>query len=230
MTQAFALLEASALSCRIEGRTLWQGLHLNVDAGEGLAVTGPSGSGKTLLLRTLVGLNPWGEADLRWRGRPVDTATLTAFRADIMYLPQRPTLPEGSVQAALDAPFRLRIHQGKRQSLSEIRAYLSAVDLPETFLTQDTQSLSGGEAQLVSLLRAMQLQPSVLLLDEPTASLDSRRVQQVEALLREWRDAGPERAFVCVSHDAEQVERLCTRHFPLEGPTTPAKALERQSS
>lgn len=219
MTPPAPLLDATDLSCRIENRTLWQGLDLSLRAGDSLAITGPSGSGKTLLLRTLVGLNPWGRAHLQWRGRSVGLATLTAFRADVIYLSQRPALPEGTVQNALEAPFRLRVHRGKTLSKTDTQTYLQAVDLTKAFLTQDTMSLSGGEAQLVSLLRAMLLQPSVLLLDEPTASLDSSRVRQIEALLRHWLQAGPERAFACVSHDIDQVGRLCNRHFSLGAAT-----------
>ncbi|WP_097458725.1 ABC transporter ATP-binding protein [Mangrovitalea sediminis] len=226
MTQPAPLLEATDLSCTIAGRNVWQDLHLQLNAGEGVGVTGPSGSGKTLLLRTLVGLNPWGEGKILWRGEPIALPKLTAFRADIIYLPQRPSLPDGSVETALAAPFELSIHRDKRFSRPEALEYLKALAVEGAFLDQDTASLSGGEAQLVSLVRAMLLKPSVLLLDEPTASLDGTRVRQVESLLSNWLHAKPERAFAYISHDPEQIERLCSRHIRIGTQTETSTTLE----
>jgi putative ABC transport system ATP-binding protein len=83
-----------------------------------------------------------------------------------------------------------------------------------SFLTKDAEHLSGGEAQLMALLRALQLEPQVLLLDEPTASLDEGTTLKVESLLKEWQAEG-ERAIVTISHHPDQMARFCDRLLDL---------------
>src|SRR5262249_906755 len=84
------------------------------------------------------------------------------------------------------------------------------------FLAKSSRDLSGGESQLVGLVRALQLDPAVLLLDEPTASLDPATTRAVEGLLEDWLDADPSaRALVWVSHDADQVRRMTDRRVYL---------------
>lgn len=91
---------------------------------------------------------------------------------------------------------------------------LEGLGLGETFLEKSARDLSGGEGQIVSLLRAIQLGPSILLLDEPTASLDAASVAAVESLVTRWQAEAPGgRATVWVSHDAEQARRVGQRQL-----------------
>jgi putative ABC transport system ATP-binding protein len=84
------------------------------------------------------------------------------------------------------------------------------------FLAKSSRDLSGGEAQLVALVRAIQLEPVVLLLDEPTAALDPGTAAAVEGLLDRWLAARDnERALVLVSHDRNQTVRVTRRRLSL---------------
>lgn len=208
------LLRARGLGFAVDGRVLWRNLEFSLAAGERLALTGPSGSGKTLLLRTLAGLVDPLEGELFYRGQSVQRWWMPAFRAEVMYLPQRPALPEGSVEAALSAPFSLRVHRGKHFSREATAGFLSRIGRSEAFLGQSCDALSGGEAQCVNVLRAVLLEPTVLLLDEPTASLDAEAAAQVEGLVDEWM-AGAGRACIWTSHNREQLRRVTQRTLTL---------------
>lgn len=210
-----ALLHAEGLYCVIAGRTLWRDLTLTIGAGERLAVVGPSGSGKTLLLRTLAALVPRVAGDIRFSNKPLDAWWTPAYRAQVIYVPQRLALPEGTVEDVLKAPFKLRVHRDKRYPAGEVRHQLQRLEMGVAFLEQPTGNLSGGETQLVALLRAVLLGPAILLLDEPTASLDAERTGQVEALVTEWLGAG-RRAWVWTSHDRTQLERVSDRQITLQ--------------
>lgn len=215
-SSAQVLLQARQLGFVIGGRTLWHGLDLALHAGERLAVAGPSGSGKTLLLRTLAGLEPVQKGELIFQGRPLSEWPMPAYRARVVYLPQRPALPEGQVEAALRVPFQFRVHRNTPFPLDRARELLAMLGRDETFLQQRTERLSGGEGQIVAMLRALLIGPDVLLLDEPTASLDAHAVAAIETLVASWLQQQPQRACVWTSHDRDQLQRVSDRVVSLE--------------
>ncbi|TAL90274.1 MAG: ATP-binding cassette domain-containing protein [Rhodanobacter sp.] len=214
-SSATVLLQARRLGFAIDGRTLWHDLDLTLRAGERLAVAGASGSGKTLLLRTLAGLEPVQTGELIFHERPLSNWSMPAYRARVVYVPQRPALPEGQVEAALRMPFQFRVHRHQRFPSNRARELLAMLGRDEKFLQQRTERLSGGEAQIVAMLRALLIGPDVLLLDEPTASLDARAVGAIETLVESWLRAQPQRACVWTSHDRQQLQRISDRVLSL---------------
>ncbi len=210
-SSAAVLLQAKRLGLAVGGRTLWQDLDLVLHAGERLAVAGASGSGKTLLLRTLAGLEPVQTGELIFQGRPLSEWSMPAYRACVVYVPQRPALPEGQVEAALRVPFQFRVHRHRHFPANRARELLVMLGRDESFLQQRTERLSGGEAQIVAMLRALLIGPDVLLLDEPTASLDARAVGAVETLVTRWLQEQSQRACVWTSHDRQQLQRVSDR-------------------
>jgi putative ABC transport system ATP-binding protein len=216
-TQTGLLLRATGLACAVGGRELWANLTLDLHPGECLAVTGPSGVGKTLLLRILAGLRAADAGEVWLDGRRLDDWWMPDYRARVAYLAQRPALPDGSVGDVLAAPFALRVHRHQHFEPEDAVQWLAALDIAPEFLDQASDDLSGGEAQVAALVRALLVKPRVLLLDEPTAALDPQRTRRVEALLREWLAADAQRACIWVSHDAAQVERVSDRALPLGG-------------
>ncbi|MEO6799751.1 MAG: ATP-binding cassette domain-containing protein [Rhodanobacter sp.] len=210
------LLLARQLGFAVDGRTLWHDLDLTLRAGERLAVAGASGSGKTLLLRTLAGLEPVQSGELLFQDRPLSDWSMPTYRARVVYVPQRPALPEGRVDAALQVPFQFRVHRHQRFPSNRARELLAMLGRDEKFLQQHTERLSGGEAQIVAMLRALLIGPDVLLLDEPTASLDSGAVAAIEKLVTSWLQEKPQRACMWTSHDREQLQRVSNRVLSLE--------------
>jgi putative ABC transport system ATP-binding protein len=214
-----ALLEAQALSRRLADGTGWllRDVSIALRPGERVSLGGPSGSGKTLLLRALALLDPIDQGEVRWRGKPIQRDDVPAFRAQAIYLHQRPALGGATPEAALRRPLEFTVHRRHRFDRKRIVAWLERTGRDKRLLTQPVAELSGGERQIVALLRAVQLDPVVLLLDEPTAALDPAAADAVEGLVHAWHDASPaERAYIWISHDATQADRMTDRVVRIE--------------
>jgi putative ABC transport system ATP-binding protein len=190
-------LEADGIGRRAPGGPwLLQGASLRVAPGDRVGISGPSGAGKTLLLRALARLD---EGRVLWCGQEVRGDHIPEFRRRVVYLSQRAVVFEGSVEANFRQPFALAA--SRRQSLDAARArsWLDSLGRRADFEAKSHAHLSGGEAQIVALVRALSLDPSVLLLDEAAASLDRDTAAAAERLLVDWTTAS-ERAIVWVSH------------------------------
>jgi putative ABC transport system ATP-binding protein len=185
---------------------------LAISPGECIGFVGPTGAGKTLLLRAIALLDPIDTGIVLWQGRAVGPTQVTAYRSRVMYLHQRPSLMSGTVEANLRLSLTLRIHERKQFDLENTVQRLGDLGRDGRFLSRDQKDLSGGERQLVALLRVLNLDPAVLLLDEPTASMDAKSALVVERWIATWMsDLPAQRAVVWVSHDDEQVGRMATR-------------------
>jgi putative ABC transport system ATP-binding protein len=200
-----------------DGGWLLDDVSLTLAPGETVVLAGPSGAGKTLLLRALALLDPIDRGAVYWRGRAVRCQDVPGHRARVMYLPQRAALFEGSVEDNLRVPFTLGTHRAARYDRDRALATLAALGREPGFLAQSHRDLSGGEAQITALLRALQLDPEALLLDEPTSALDRETALGVEGLLGRWvRAAGAGRSLLWVTHDAGQAGRVADRRLRLE--------------
>lgn len=210
------LFEIDRAGRRAAGGWIWRNVSLRVDPGAGLGVVGPSGAGKSLFLRALAGLDDLDEGRIRFRDRRIEEWPMPEYRARVVYLHQRPPLLEGSVEDNLRAVFRFAAHRHRRYDRERALALLDRLGRSESFLERSATLLSGGEAQMVAVVRALLLEPLALLLDEPAASLDPESGARAEELILGWHSSGEERVLLLTSHDRAQVERLCTQTLTLE--------------
>ncbi len=174
---------------------------LRVNAGERLALVGANGSGKSTLLRTLHGLV-----------RPAAGSFKPDAQARQTMLFQRPYMLRASVlnNVALGLWLKgVRWQQAKVQAMQA----LERVGLAD-IARRNAKALSGGQQQRVALARAWALKPQVLLLDEPTSSLDPTAKREVERLMTEFAESGM--TLIFSSHNLGQVKRLASRVIYLE--------------
>ena len=202
------LLHVHQWGRKVGDQWLWRNVEFALYPGDRLGLSGPSGMGKTLFLRSLVGLDSPEEGHLEWQGHPLTPAAIPHYRSVVGLLLQRAPLWEGTVAYNLQRAFRLQGQRGKEYNPQRAQALLDQVGRSADFLERSSQHLSGGERQLVALLRVLLCAPQVLLLDEPTAALDGETALQVEALIQHWYQEKPDRAYLWVSHDRAQLQRL----------------------
>ncbi|MDM0070400.1 ATP-binding cassette domain-containing protein [Variovorax sp. J31P207] len=177
------------------------GVDLEIRAGERVALIGANGSGKSSLLRLLHGLLPHAGGAFVSHVPPMSQAMLF----------QRPHMLRASVRNNVALALWLKGSRW-RDAQREAIVALDRVGLAE-LAGRNARTLSGGQQQRMALARAWALHPEVLLLDEPTASLDPTAKRDVEALIA---DAAQGRTLVFASHNLGQVKRLASRVVYLE--------------
>jgi putative ABC transport system ATP-binding protein len=182
-----------------------------------VVLAGPAGAGKSVFMRTLALLDRLDGGVLAWRHAPVARNGIPAFRRRVSYIAQRPAMLDGTVEDNLRYPFSLKVYRDLSFEHETALRLVSAAGRGADFLDKPAGELSGGEAQIAALIRVLQLDPEVLLLDEPTASLDPASTVDIEALIDTWLKGQPGRATVWVSHNPEQALRVGGRHLVMNG-------------
>ena len=193
-------------------------------SGQVTVLTGASGSGKSVLLRVLAGLLPMTTGDIHLRSdatpnqnhKSIHTASPTDWRKHVALLAQHPQLLEGSVLENLKMPYDLHAHRTQSFDRAWHISQLETLNRHSDFLQQEAHHLSGGERQLVNTLRLLQLNPQVLLLDEPTAALDIDTSAQLVHLLMRWLQADTQRTLLWVTHDTKDIMPLAHRHWRMQ--------------
>jgi sulfonate transport system ATP-binding protein len=190
------------------GKTYPNGVHalggvtLNVDPGEIVAVIGGSGCGKSTLLRAIAGLDPASEGAVM-----LDGERITAPHEKIGIIFQEPRLlPWLKVADNVGFGLRKRPRSARAQRVTTALARVGLTDKAAVW----PRELSGGQAQRVSIARALVPRPEVLLLDEPFSALDAfTRTDLQDHLLDLWADATP--TLILVTHDVDEAIVLANR-------------------
>ena len=209
--QPAALIQTQDLTRVVDGQSLVDRVSLNIHHTDVAAIVGRSGAGKSSFLRLLNRLDEPTAGTVIFKGQDYRYIPPRELRQQIGMVMQSPFLFPGTVAENIRFGPRQR---GELMDEHKIEQLLEQVGLPG-YAARDVQFLSGGEAQRVSLARTLANDPQVLLLDEPTSSLDEAAVHDIEQLLKTIIQS--ERlTCVIVTHDMAQAARLAHTAFVLE--------------
>lgn len=172
-------------------------VSFSVEDGACIAISGASGSGKSLLLRAIADIDP-NEGWLATQSGDRSEMSAPDWRCKVAYLPAESGWWADIVAAHFQAPKGVD---------------LTSLGLSEEAMGWDVARLSSGERQRLALLRLLEHQPEVLLLDEPTAPLDAANTALLEARLQQCLAKGV--SVILVTHDPAQAARMASRHFVL---------------
>ena len=216
---------AKAFTLHLQGGTripVLGGVDLSVKAGECVALSGPSGAGKSTLMRCLYGNYGAGAGRilLAHQGAELDLANadpravIEARRQTIGYVSQfLRVIPRVSTRDIVADPMIAR-GLAREDALLRASSLLDRLNLPERLHSLPPATFSGGEQQRVNLARGFGPRYPVLLLDEPTASLDAGNRAIVIGLIHEAKQAGA--AIIGIFHDTEVRDAVADRVFTVE--------------
>jgi iron complex transport system ATP-binding protein len=212
------MIDIDSLDVVLGGTTILDAVSLTVGDGQFLALVGPNGAGKTTLLRTCNGLLSPTRGTVTVDGRTVSSLSPREVGRLVATVPQETTLAfdfeVSEVVAMGRTPHRSRFSMANDADRAAVESALSRTDT-EQFAERSVGELSGGERQRVVFARALAQETPVLLLDEPTASLDINHQVRTLSLARELANDG--KTVVAAIHDLDLAARFCDAVALLSG-------------
>lgn len=207
------LIEYNHIHLSFGNQAVLRDISLKLKREECVLLTGRNGAGKSTLLKIMAGLLRPNSGQICYQG--AEFSWLQAkphLRSDVIYLHQHPYLFDATVVDNIAYGLK-RLGVNRQQIRDKVSEALNWAQLDHLALRQAT-TLSGGEQQRVALTRARVLTPKLLLLDEPTASMDRESKQQTQFLLRRLQSEGI--AIVISSHEPQSIQKITDRHLALE--------------
>jgi len=206
-----SLLEASHVVSGYGEVEILHGVSLRIEKGEIVSIIGPNGAGKSTLMKAIFGLLKIRGGTIFLNGEEITgLPPQTVVQKGISYVPQSENVfPTLSLRENLEMGAFTRA-DGQRERMDEVLQLFP--DLTDR-LGQSASKLSGGQRQMLALARALMLDPQLLLLDEPTASLSPKMVEGIFAAIRDINRSGV--AILLVEQNARQALSLCHRGYVL---------------
>jgi len=198
------MVKVESITVTFGMRKIITDLSFEILNGTKAVFTGESGSGKSTLLKTLIGRYLPDEGTITVADKPFSIENLSNIRRQMYYLPQE-IVPQGdeTVREYLHYPFSLSVNRKKSFPEDSMHQLLDRLRLDEAFLTQPLLRLSGGERKRVGLLLGLLLDRPLMLLDEPTAGVDSSNSNTIAELL-----FGEQRhTVIVVTHDESLIAK-----------------------
>ncbi len=195
------MINVENLVVELNNKRIVNDISFTVPEKQHVYISGPSGSGKSTLLKVLAGLVPFTSGDIFYNDKNILQIDPIAYRQEVSYCYQQPTLFGNTVRDNLAFPYEIR-----KEPFDEEKAIslLKEVGLASGFLDKKITELSGGERQRVAMIRNLIFEPKVLLLDEVTTGLDSESKRIVRKLINDKEKSGM--SILEITHDKSEID------------------------
>jgi branched-chain amino acid transport system ATP-binding protein len=213
MTKDF-LLQLRDVQVRRGGTMVLDGISLDIDEAEIIAVLGSNGSGKSTLLKSIFGLVPHTAGTILLHGKKIRPNTHIMIAAGIAYVPQeKNTFAHLTVKENLEIGGKMVNDRAiVQQRIAELFGMYPMLREKQS---EKAKNLSGGQRQMLALARGLMTNPSLLLLDEPSAGLAPNLVSQTFKMIKEIRERHHTAIFIA-EHNVSAVMRIANRAYQLE--------------
>ena len=191
------MIEINNITVRFENKTPIENFSLRVKEGEKYILEGESGKGKTTLLKSILGFVELESGEIICDGIKLSKENLVEYRSKISYLPQNLNLDFETLEQMVYYPFSFEINKSLKPDKSQIESIFNLLNLNTSLLKQNLQEVSGGEKQRALFASIMLLKRPIVLLDEPTASLDIVSAKTIWEYIYSQKDI----TFICVTHN-----------------------------
>jgi len=218
----------------IEVKNLYKSFHGNsyvlkdinftLISGEFTGLIGKSGCGKTTLAKVLVKLIQCDKGQIFYRGTDITSITakqtkLIRPELQLVFQDYRQALPPHlKIGAILCEPLIVNKLASKETAKGRVLEMLQKCGLHEDTYSKYPRQLSGGQAQRIALIRALQLRPKLMILDEVTSGLDLQTADQIMALIKN-NEESENMAVLVISHDLEMINKYCTGIYRIDSGT-----------
>ncbi len=205
-----AIIEVRNLVNRFGPHVVHEGLNLSVKRDEILGLVGGSGSGKSVLMRSILGLHPFNEGEIRVMGQSIHYREAGPTTAWGVLFQNGALLSNLTVQENVELPIALHsdMPASTRHELASLK--LIMVGLSLSAADKYPSELSGGMRKRVSLARALAMEPRILFLDEPTAGLDPIAATEFDELITYLHD-NLDLTILMITHDVDSLFNTCDR-------------------
>lgn len=204
------MLEVKNIFKSFDGKEILNGINLKIEKGEKVIIIGPSGSGKSTLLRCLNLLETIDSGEIIFKENKIDkTVKIDEYRQKIGMVFQQFNLFNNMTvkENIMLAPVNLKL-KAKEEAEKETKKLLKRINLSSKANKYPNQ-LSGGEKQRVAIIRALAMNPEIMLFDEPTSALDPEMVGEVLNLMKEV--ANDNMTMVIVTHEMDFAKEIASR-------------------
>ncbi len=179
---------------------------------------GKSGSGKTTLAKLLTTWQKPDIGEILFQGKPLHTLSRRELAESVQMVFQDP-YSALNPYLTIETSLKEGLENFDLKEKVSLTTLMEQVKLPASFLFKKPQELSGGEKQRISLVRALSVNPKLLILDEPTSALDEKTAEEILNLLKELQR---KKHFTClfISHDKDKIDTYCDRQLQVQVPTS----------
>jgi len=197
------ILNIENIKVEYDNEPVFQNLSFTINKGDKIVITGDSGKGKTSLINALLGFVPISQGKITWFDKELNKENINDIRKEISWLPQETALYFESVKEMIYTPFSFKNNKTVTPSEKEIFKIFKVFNLSDDILNKQIDEISGGQKQRLLLTGIFLLHKPVMILDEPTSSVDENNKKIIADFILSKDDV----TVIAISHDPYWIEQ-----------------------